>query len=224
MRPTAELAGAGVATDRLLAHLDPLPTQALRAPSLLPGWSAAHVVAHLAGNAWSHVRMLDGCLAGEVRDQYEGGAEARAAAIARLAAEPASAVLEHRRACAALAERWALMASEHWDRGVHRLDSPVQPARTLAFARWREVEVHGVDTATGWTWSDAFLPRLLDELVRRLDLPALVVESDDGSRRGDDGLVVRGSADALARWLSGRSAGEGVTAESGPLPVLPPWR
>jgi maleylpyruvate isomerase len=224
MEPTAELYGARDATARLLPHLDDLPNEALRAPSLLPGWSAAHVVAHLAGNAWSHVRMLDGCLADEVREQYEGGADARAAAIEALAAHPAAAVAEHRRACDALAERWERMRPEHWERGVQRLDSPVQPARSLAFARWREVEVHGVDTGTGWTWSRPFVERLLDELVQRPDLPPLVVVTEDGTRRGELGLVVRGTADALARWLSGRSSGDGVVPQDGPLPALPPWR
>lgn len=224
MTPTAELAGARDATTRLLAHLHGLEPTRLRAPSLLPGWSATHVVAHLAGNAWSHVRMLDGCLADEVRKQYEGGAQARAAAIAGLATDPAEAVSEHARACAALEDRWESMRPEHWLRGVQRLHSPVQPASGLAFARWREVEVHGVDTATGWQWSAPFVERLLDELVLRPDLPPLLVVTDAGVRRGTHGLLVRGSADALARWLCGRSAGEGVVAQNGPVPALPPWR
>lgn len=248
MQPTADLAGARAATERLLAHLDGLGAVALQRPSLLPGWSAAHVVAHLAGNAWSHVRMLDGCLVGEVREQYAGGAEARAAAIEALAADPLEAVADHRRACAALAERWDAMTPAHWERPVQRLDEQAHPARPLARARWREVEVHGVDTATGWSWSPAFLLLLLDELAARPDLPALVLEAsgEDGRppRTGDavaapaaavvpgrwttalaggGGQVVRGTADALARWLSGRSAGEGLTSDA-PLPVLPPWR
>lgn len=222
MIPYDDLAGARGSTRRLLFHLDGLSVEALRAPSLLPGWSRAHVVAHLAGNAASHVRMLDGCLAGEVREQYEGGADARAAAIAALAEDPAEAAAEHRRACGALSERWEAMTDEHWERGVLRLDSPVQPARSLAFARWREVEVHGVDTATGFVWSSGFVDRLLDELVRRPDLPPLVVQAPDRTR-GADGQVVTGSADALARWLSGRSTGDGVRSDA-PLPVLPPWR
>lgn len=218
MTPYEDLAGARAATARLLAHLAALDPVALAAPSLLPGWSVAHVVAHLAGNADSHVRMLDGCLAGEVRDQYAGGAEARAAAVDALAAQDP--VAAHRRACAALAERWDAMGDAHWERGVQRLDSPVQPARSLAFARWREVEVHGVDL--GLAWSEAFLPRLLDELARRPDLPPLVLAAPDRVR-GTTGQVVRGTADALARWLSGRSAGEGLASDA-PLPVLPAWR
>ena len=58
------VAGARAATAALLDHLDSLDD--LAAPSLLPGWTRAHVVAHLTGNARSHVRMLDGCLSGAV--------------------------------------------------------------------------------------------------------------------------------------------------------------
>ncbi|TAL11960.1 MAG: maleylpyruvate isomerase family mycothiol-dependent enzyme [Frankiales bacterium] len=86
--PHDELAGARAATASLLAHLDAVDPDELRAPSRLPGWTRAHVVAHLAGNARSHVRMLDGCLAGQVRSQYEGGRAAREAAIGLLAADP----------------------------------------------------------------------------------------------------------------------------------------
>ena len=147
--PYDDLAGARAATAALLAHLDATDPGELALPSRLPGWSRAHVVAHLAGNADSHVRMLDGCLAGEVRSQYEGGREAREAAIAALAGEPAVAVAEQRRACAELDERWQRMGAEHWGRDVLRLDRGPEPALGLAWARWREVEMHRVDLGLG---------------------------------------------------------------------------
>lgn len=48
--PTA-LAELAAATDRLLATVDSLAAEDFAGPSLLPGWSRAHVLAHLALNA-----------------------------------------------------------------------------------------------------------------------------------------------------------------------------
>lgn len=119
MVPTDDLAGARAATTDLLAELQVMADDVLRAPSLLPRWSRAHVVAHLAGNALSHVRLLDGCLAGEVRRQYAGGGGQRAADIEALAARPDQVVAAHRAACAELDRRWTAMTPEHWSRLVH---------------------------------------------------------------------------------------------------------
>ena len=213
MIPYEDLVGAREATDRLLRHLDATPVAVLVQPSRLPGWTRAHVVAHLAGNAQSHVRMLDGCLAGEVRAQYEGGREAREAAIDALAADPAAAVAEHRAACAALESRWDRMRPEHWQRDVLRLDRGPEPAVGLAWARWREVEMHRVDLGLGHLpadWSDTFAARLLEELLQRTGLREVVAER------------VRGSDAAVAAWLSGRSEGSDLEV-TGELPVPPPW-
>ena len=213
MSPYEDLTGARGATQRLLAHVDTLPLDRLREPSLLPGWSRAHVVAHLAGNAWSHVRMLDGCLADEVRRQYDGGADARAAAIEQLAADPGRAVDEHRQACAELAVRWDVLRPEHWERHVLRLDRRPEPARGLAWARWREVEMHRVDLGTGYRpehWEPDFACRLLEELLERTGLR-------DVAER------VRGPDAAFAAWLSGRSDGSDLEVTGGDLPEPPPW-
>lgn len=212
--PYDDLAGARAATRRLIAHLDAVDISELPLPSRLPGWSRAHVVAHLAGNAQSHIRMLDGCLAGEVRNQYEGGREAREAAIDALAADPAVAVEEHRAACAALDERWQRMGLEHWCREVLRLDRGPEPALGLAWARWREVEMHRVDLGLGHEpgdWSRRFAERLLEELLDRTGLRAEVVDR------------VRGPVPELAAWLSGRSDGSGLQVLRRDLPVPPPW-
>lgn len=45
------LAALAAATDRLLATIDAMPAAAWREASLLPGWTRAHVLAHLALNA-----------------------------------------------------------------------------------------------------------------------------------------------------------------------------
>src|SRR5689334_3719900 len=99
-----DLAAVRDATVRMRALVD--RTRDLTAPSLLPGWTRAHVVAHLAGNARSHIRMLQGTVDGVINDQYDGGAEARAAQIEDLAMQPKEAVADLHRSAEELDELW----------------------------------------------------------------------------------------------------------------------
>jgi len=228
--PQDDLEGARQATAGLLGHLERIDD--LLAPSLLPGWSRAHVVAHLAGNARSHVRMLDGCLAGEVVPQYPGDAAGRAAEIARLATEPVAALAAHRDASAELEQRWVAMTPDHWDRQVLRLDAGPRPATGLAWSRWKEVEVHRVDLRAGYRpsdWQPAFARRLLASLLERTDLPAMTVVVD-GEAVGNEvpvtgpgGPRVTGSTAALAGWLTGRDDGRELQVRDGRLPRVPAW-
>ncbi|MBW3640337.1 MAG: maleylpyruvate isomerase family mycothiol-dependent enzyme [Actinobacteria bacterium] len=220
-----EVAGARAATAGLLEHLDGLDD--LTAPSLLPGWSRAHVVAHLAGNARSHVRMLDGCLAGEVVAQYPGAEQGRAAEIEALAADRGAVVAAHREACAELDARWTAMSPEHWEHHVQRLDITPKPARGLVWSRWREVEVHRVDLGAGHTpadWDGGFADRLLTGLLARPDLPPMVVATPDAERRVGRGAGPRvsGSTATLAAWLMGRDGGP-LEVAGGALPGIPAW-
>ena len=201
----ADLAAVRDATARMQALVDGLDD--LDGPSLLPGWTRAHVVAHLAGNARSHLRMLQGTVDGVIMDQYDGGAASRAAAIEELALRPDDAVADLHRSADELDALWQ---RADWSGLVRPLGSDPKPATGLLWARRREVEVHAVDLGAGYRpqdWPADFLDRLLEELLRRADLPSL-----DG---------VTGPPYALAAWLTGRSDGAGL---SGRLPVLPEWR
>lgn len=228
MRPDEDLAGARAATERLLEHLGSLTPPQLTAPSLLPGWSAAHVVAHLAGNAWSHVRMLDGCLQGEVRDQYEN-AQSRADGIQQLAARPEAVVQAHADAADALEQRWAALDDgQLWERPVRWLDRGTAPAHTTVWSRWKEVEVHRLDLAAGYSpddWPADFVQRLLGRLLARTDLPPMTLVIDGAPTAVAAGAPrVSGTGAALAAWLAGRSTGADLAVEGGSLPALPPWR
>ncbi len=69
------------AEDRLLATIAPLDDATMARPSLLAGWTVAHLLTHLARNADSHVRRTEAAIAGVVVDQYPGGLAERAADI-----------------------------------------------------------------------------------------------------------------------------------------------
>ena len=58
------------ATDRLLAGLDRLTERDVRGPSLLPGWTRAHVLTHLARNADGLAVLAHNARTGEDRPMY----------------------------------------------------------------------------------------------------------------------------------------------------------
>ncbi|MDQ1697640.1 MAG: maleylpyruvate isomerase, partial [Frankiaceae bacterium] len=148
-----------------------------RRPSLLPGWSIGHVLTHLARNADSVVRRLEGALAGDVRDQYIGGEAGRAKDIDAGAGRPLSElVADVRDTSAAVDELCRRLPAEAWGRMTRNLSGALQPASHVVFARWREVEVHLVDLGVGYgvdSWPDdlvrAWLPEVLAGLPGRSD-------------------------------------------------------
>lgn len=72
------------ATQRLLGTARVIAEPDLRGPSLLPGWTRAHVLAHLARSADAMRNLLIGARAGADRPGY-ASAEARAADIEQAA-------------------------------------------------------------------------------------------------------------------------------------------
>ncbi|MDT4974596.1 MAG: maleylpyruvate isomerase, partial [Pseudonocardiales bacterium] len=81
--PTAMLAELRTSTVALLRGVDAerWTDDEVRAPSLLPGWTRGHVLAHLARNADGISRTLSGALRGERVPRYPGGPAGRAADI-----------------------------------------------------------------------------------------------------------------------------------------------
>jgi maleylpyruvate isomerase len=73
------------ATQRLLDDARTIAEADLRAPSLLPRWTRAHVLAHLARNADAIRNLLTGVRSGQDRPAY-ASAQARDAGIERGAA------------------------------------------------------------------------------------------------------------------------------------------
>lgn len=224
-------------TERLLAALrDPPPDdRQLRHPSLLPGWTRAHVLAHLARNADAVARTLEGTMRGELVPMYAGEAE-RAADIeagARLGA--AELVEDVARSAARLDATWSRMIAGAWDAPALTRSGPV-PARRLIGMRWREVEIHRVDLDDGYgpgDWPATFVAPLLpslvdpDRLAPRLPpgLAVDVTDTDTGRRwsvgPGPRRVTVAGPGWALACWLVGRPAA--VRRELGEPPALSPW-
>ena len=114
-------------TERLLTALrnPPRDEAYVRRPSLLPGWTRAHVLGHLARNADALVRTLEGTRRGERIPMYDGEDE-RAADIEAAARAGATELVDEVAASADRLERtWSAMTPLDWAvRGGH----PDRPA------------------------------------------------------------------------------------------------
>jgi maleylpyruvate isomerase len=167
---------------RLLEAIDGLTDEQARRPSLLPDWTVGHVLTHLARNADSVVRRLDGAARGVIVDQYPGGATGRAADIESGAGRRAADLIADVTAtCAAVEAACDAVPPDAWGNLTRGVGGEEVPAHAVVFSRWREVEVHHADLGLGYSpadWPadlvDAWLPRVVRSLPGRTDPNALL--------------------------------------------------
>jgi maleylpyruvate isomerase len=146
-----EVDAAWAQFDRALGRLG---DDAAPGPSLLPGWSRGHVVAHLWGNAEGFAGAVEGTASGELGVMYPGGSEGRARDIEGRAALPLDVIADGaRHAHARLVDAWADMPADRWDRPIEMVTGLV-PASATVRARWREIVVHHVDLDAGFGPAD----------------------------------------------------------------------
>lgn len=232
---TQDLESLRHSDQRLLRTVDSLTAQDWQQPSLLPGWSRAHVVAHLALNAEGFAGALEGVTSGEQVAMYPSQ-EARNAGIHELAQEDTAEIRERLfGATQRLRDAFGMLTADQWEGTVNRLpEGPVWPIAELLEARQREVEIHHADLGMDYThenWPAGFAATLIESSTAVHDLspdsPAFAVRATDLGRTWPVGAsepLVSGSASALGWWLIGRGEGEGLSAEPAPLPALGPWQ
>jgi len=171
------------ATQRLLGTARVIDERKLREPSLLPGWTRAHVLAHLARGADALRNLLIGARAGQQRPAYPSR-EARDADIERdarqrtkeLAADVADSAMAFRTVALRLPD-------EAWQFEVHVLGSAPFAAQQLLTRRLVEVELHHCDLGTGYgpaDWPPAFARMDLPEPMRSLRQDRLARAGDTG--------------------------------------------
>jgi maleylpyruvate isomerase len=229
---TLPLMGAG--TEFLVREVEALPDDAFREPCALPGWTRAHLVAHLARNAEALTRLATWARTGVETPMYPDP-HARAADIetsakapvATLRAELVSTAEDLDSALAALDERT-------WQSTVRSAQGRAMPATDVPWMRIREVWLHAVDLDSGASLADVppeVVDTLLDDatatLSTREGCPSAVLAPADRDRTwqlGEPGGVdVIGPAADVMGWLIGRADGATRTATGVPLPVPPRW-
>jgi maleylpyruvate isomerase len=159
------------ATQRLLGTARVIAEPDLRRPSLLPGWTRAHVLAHLARSADAMRYLLVGARDGQERPAYPS-AQAREADIEHGAGLPAKELVADL-AASAMAFRAVSkqLPDDAWRFPVRVLDSAPFPAAQLLTRRLVEVELHHCDLDTGYgpdDWPTAFATMELPEPMRSL--------------------------------------------------------
>ena len=158
------VSGCAAAHQRLLGALETMTDEQYRQDSLLPNWSRAHVLTHLARNADSHVNLLQAAVRGEVGEQY-ASVEQRNGDIERGATRSAEElVMDLRLSIYGLEAAWASANERTWQGQGRNLRGAVIEMSSLVFLRWREVEIHHADLNLGFGYDD------LTPLYVRLEL------------------------------------------------------
>lgn len=190
-----------LATQRLLDSARTLTEDDLRAPSLLPGWTRAHVLAHVARGADAMRNLLAGARSGQDCPAY-ASAQAREAAIergTRMSASQLTADLaDSAMALRSVARR---LPDEAWQVPVRILDSAPFPAAQVLTRRLTEVELHHCDLGAGYgpaDWPAAFAVMELAEPMRSQRQDRLTYP------RFSPGAEPRSPARAAAPWKPGQ--------------------
>ena len=231
---TASTEQLRTASQRLVLTVDALAEHDWTAPSLLPGWTRAHVVAHLALNGEAFAGAVGGVLRGErvpmyVSDQRrDGDIETLATAPpAELRGRLVAAVEAADAALVALGEAPAAVSDTVIDRtpdGDRHF-----PVSQIGTMRLRELEIHHVDLGSGYSpadWPAEFTETLLASTLERhqgsVDAEVVATDLDRRHRLGAGGPTVSGPAHGLAWWLTGRAPypGAEVSSDDGALPGI----
>ncbi len=221
------------ATARLLSTVARMDDVVVAQPSLLPGWDRAMVLKHLSANAFGLARVVEAATRGEVAELYPGGRAARDAEIEAGRGAKVTDLERELRQSSQLAMSVLRVAPDEVLQApaVHYRMGEVQVGQ-LVVARLREVEVHHVDLAFGYSPSDWPSEWVLEEMDRAMvDLPsrlpkgvavALAATDTDQHWVAGSGEAVEldGTVGELFAWVTGRA----VTVGGRRAPELGPWR
>lgn len=219
------------ATARLIRTVDGLSAQELAAPSGLPDWTRAHVIAHLALNSEALAGVLTGIVREEPQPMYVSQ-DARDGDIADLAAvEPAELRDRLLGGSTLLDEAIAAVPADAWGAEFERTPGGQRiVAANVTSMRLREVEIHHADLDAGYrpdAWPPEFCRLLLDSMLKRPNPTPFTVDPVDldgtWSIGEGAGPTVTGPAWGLGWWLTGRGSGDGLTSDSGALPEVTAW-
>jgi maleylpyruvate isomerase len=184
--------------------------------SALPGWTRAHLVAHLAANAEALRNLTHWAATGEETPMYSSPQQRNADIEAGATRPPAVLRTWFHEGAGALAADLGRLTDAQWDATVKTAQGREVPATAIPWLRAREVMVHAVDlstgTATGVRFSDLpedFLAALHDDIV---------------TKRGAESVPsLTGTLADRVGYLTGRTRAGVTTADGAPALELPPW-
>ncbi len=220
--------------DGLLARLSDAD---FAGPSLLPGWTRAHVIAHMGYNARGLRRLMQWASTGIETPMYTS-MEERDRELNEGATLPAPALRElWSSSRAELEQAWRSADDATWHAEVRTARGAAIEAQETLWMRTREIWVHAVDLNAGGSFAD--LPaqvnrRVLEEVTsgwrqHGADAGLRVRVDDDRSGTAEfgdpdaaDPTVISGPLAAVTAWATGRSL-DGVTSSTGTVEPAPRW-
>jgi maleylpyruvate isomerase len=216
------------AEEHLATAMGRLVDEEFDEPSLLPGWTRRHVLAHVARNADAMVNLLTWARTGVETPAYPSD-EARDQGIEETAKQtPQEMRADVLGGTLRFAEAVRTMRPHDWVAQVRARQGHAISATDVVWMRCRECYVHSIDLHTGVEWTeipDDVLAGIVDEVFRAWsrndnvpDVTIFVGERD----WGNGSLAVQGRLPDVAAWVTGRSNGDGLRAD-GPLPEPSPW-
>lgn len=206
------------ATQRLLGDTIALSEQAWQEPAWLPGWTRAHVAAHLARNADAMVRSVDSVLMGRRGLMYDSD-ESRELAIERGSERSGLDLqIDLDTSAGRLNRRLNVLDSVPGDLMVELLPGALLRSDLLPLIRLNEVVLHHIDLDCG------FEVTRVDPVIARWLLEWNALDADLANGQGvhllsDSGLtfglgtaraatVLTGTDAVLLGWLTGRLSTE----------------
>lgn len=227
-----------LATTRYLEALTQLDDESLRGPSVLPGWTRAHVVAHLSRNADAFERVLLQVAAGEPASMYDSPESRNNDIEATVDRHDLAGLLRDAEEATTRLERAWRGCEADPSTPYTRVPGGQEawPLESVGRRRRAEVEIHHADLGLSYAADDwpadfslAMIKQRQEEMATQpRGCPSMVLSSTDvdglwkfGVGQGPE---IHGTAGALAWWLVGRGGGRGLTSSSGELPTPGPWR
>jgi uncharacterized protein (TIGR03083 family) len=206
------LAWVAEGTDLCRKAVADLDEESYGAPSLLPGWTRKHVVAHVGANARALRNLMHWARTGEPTPMYSSP-EQRLADIESGAQLPAAWLTAwFEESAQLLAYAMAELTEEQWRAEVLTAQGRTVPASEVPWMRTRELMVHAVDLGTGIRFAD-----LPEEFCAEL-------RHDIVGKRGSDTVpTVQGSNADITAYLAGRPYTRVTTGDGSPAEPLTPW-
>ncbi|HEU5270570.1 MAG TPA: maleylpyruvate isomerase N-terminal domain-containing protein [Jatrophihabitans sp.] len=211
-----------------------LPDEALAGPSLLPGWSRAHLLGHLARNADALLNLLTWARTGVETPMYPDQAS-RERDIERSAGQPPAELrADVQDGIDRLAEAIRTMPADAWQHTVRTNRGRPVPGAEVPWMRVREVWVHAVDLGGRAGFADvpvdlgtALLTDAFFFAARHPEPPAVRVLASDadlelslGRPDATDPVEVRAPVRELLPWALGRHR---LLPAGVDWPELPAW-
>ncbi|WP_280398851.1 maleylpyruvate isomerase family mycothiol-dependent enzyme [Nocardia carnea] len=180
-----------------------LAEEQMSQPSILPGWTRKHLVAHVAANADALGNLVHWARTGERTPMYTSP-EQRTADIEAGAQRSAADLADRLKSSVhQLGVAMDALTGAQWRTEIVTAQGRTVPATEIAWLRAREVCVHAVDLGTGTTF--AHLPE---------DFLAALVADIQGKR--GLGEIPGGPLPQVAAYLAGRPHSLADVADLGP--------